>query len=107
MGSELTCVAGQLVPDRVAFFASMARVLRPGGVASVLFPTLDFTPDLAKAQADRLPVLSGAALQLWSGKVPQCDPKTVMQEAAAAGLVRGVCTQTGVDGVVAVTAWAA
>ena len=92
-----------LVPDRVALFAEMARVLRPGGIASVLFPSPRFTLGCVEAQARALPFMSAAALRLWADKPPKCDPDQVLRDAAKAGLVGGVCAPTRFDGVVSVT----
>ncbi|MBL4616014.1 MAG: class I SAM-dependent methyltransferase [Magnetovibrio sp.] len=92
-----------LVPDRVALFASMARVLRPGCVASVLFPSPDFTLDQVERLASSLTVMSGAALRLWASVRPNCNPDAVMRDAEMAGLVGAVCATTWIDGLVSVT----
>ncbi|AXX97845.1 class I SAM-dependent methyltransferase [Profundibacter amoris] len=68
-----------VVPDGKQLLTEVARVLRPGGTASVLFPTPEF--DGAHAEriiADyRCGVFAAGALRLWASKARKLDPQDV------------------------------
>jgi ubiquinone/menaquinone biosynthesis C-methylase UbiE len=78
-----------LVPDRPAMLAEVARVLKPGGIVTMLFPNPGF--DTARARdlaADRgIRGFSGAALRLWAGSAPKLDPETLIAELGDAGFI--------------------
>ena len=68
-----------VVPDSSLLLAEVARVLKPDGTASVLFPTLKF--DDAHAEriiADyRCGPFAAGALRLWASKARKLDPQEV------------------------------
>jgi len=68
-----------VVPDGKQLLTEVARVLKPGGTASVLFPT----PKFNSAHAERIiadyrcGVFAAGALRLWASKARKLDPRKV------------------------------
>ncbi|WP_428540092.1 class I SAM-dependent methyltransferase [Profundibacter sp.] len=68
-----------VVPDSKHLLTEVARVLRPGGMASVLFPT----PEFDGAHAERIIAdygcgfFAAGALRLWASKARKLDPQEV------------------------------
>ncbi len=69
-----------VVRDKRAFVSEMARVVRPGGCLSVLFPTPKFTPASAAAFARRQASapFHSVLFELWAHKAPKLDGGAVM-----------------------------
>ena len=65
----------------------MARVVRPGGRVSVLFPTLELSRNYKKTAKQReIRGLSAAALGIWGSKAPKREPEVIEALFAAAGI---------------------
>lgn len=73
-----------IVQDPCAVLAEMARVTRPGGLVSVLFPSEAMNPGQASHYGVRrhLPGFSGAALRLWARRAPKLGEKDIARVAA-------------------------
>ncbi len=68
-----------VVPDGKQLLVEVARVLKSGGAASVLFPTPKFDSEHAeRIIADyRCGVFAAGALRLWASKARKLDPQDV------------------------------
>lgn len=97
-----------VVPDPTALLSEMARVLAPGGRASVLFPTLQFDADHAEQiiVTRRLGPFAAGAIRLWAGKARKLDPADVSQHFMTSGLETPVVDRYLEGGLAAVTAYA-
>ena len=77
-----------VVPEPQKLVSEMARVVRPGGRLSVLFPTPRLADDAAGLGKRRgLVGLSGAALATWGSKAPKREPTVIEALFERAGLL--------------------
>jgi ubiquinone/menaquinone biosynthesis C-methylase UbiE len=79
-----------IVPDSAALLAEAKRVVRSGGLISVLFPTPDFTVARADALAARQKAkgFSAAAMLLWASVGRKLERKVVQASFVEGGLAR-------------------
>ena len=94
-----------VVPDGKQLLVEVARVLRPGGTASVLFPT----PKFNSAHAERIiadyrcGVFAAGALRLWASKARKLDPQDVCDSFEGCGFGPASVSSFLDGGLVAVT----
>ena len=76
-----------VVPDSAALLVEIARVLKPDGSATVLFPTPQFDPEHAERiiRAQGLGVFAAGAIRLWASKARKLDVDVVCQQFVSAG----------------------
>ncbi len=76
-----------IIPDRASLLVQAARVLRPGGTISALFPIAEFDKTRAADISEKLNLsgYSRAAISLWASVAGQLNPGDTAQEMIAAG----------------------
>ncbi len=96
-----------LVPERTKLLEEIKRVLKPGCVVSVLFPTPSFNSEKAESISTKrnLGHFSVAALSVWAVFGKSLEPKEICKEFADAGFEK-ISTEFYLDnGLASVTAY--
>ncbi len=94
-----------VVADSSGLLTEMGRVLKPQGIASVLFPT----PEFDGAHAERLIAdygcgfIAAGALRLWASKAQKLDPSEIVRSFEKSGFQQANVTQYLDGGLAAVT----
>jgi len=96
-----------VVPNPSALLSEMARVLRPQGCASVLFPTPQFDANHAEhlIASRQLRPFAAGAIRLWASKARKLDPAVICEHFNAAGFEPPVVDSYLERGLAAVTAY--
>lgn len=82
-----------IVPDRAGLLAEAARVLKPGGTLSAIFPASGFTTSRAAEISAKLKLsqFQSSALSLWASVPRKLNPTELSGELVAAGFKKPSC----------------